>query len=72
MIAPKVVGMAHEFPQAKFYKMDVDDVPALAQHLGVRAMPTFMFFKGGEKIGEVVGSNEKAVRVAVEEGVAPA
>ena len=32
-----------------------------AQELGVRAMPTFIVFKDGEKVGEVVGANAKAL-----------
>ena len=37
----------------------------VAQELGVRAMPTFLVFKDGEKIGEVVGANAKAIEAAV-------
>jgi thioredoxin 1 len=29
----------------------------LAAQLGIRAMPTFLFFKNGEKIHEIVGAN---------------
>lgn len=46
-----------------FYKLDVDEVTSVAAELGVRAMPTFYFFKGGEKVGEVVGANPKAISV---------
>lgn len=66
VIAPKIVTMSSEFPNARFYKLDVDEVPDVAQELGVRAMPTFLIFKDGEKVGEVVGANEKAIRAAVE------
>jgi thioredoxin 1 len=30
-------------------------------------MPTFMFFKNGEKVGEVVGANPKALQGAIEQ-----
>ena len=33
----------------------------MAQELGVRAMPTFMVFRDGEKVGEVVGANRQAL-----------
>lgn len=38
----------------------------MAQELAVRAMPTFMVFRGGEKVGEVVGANQKALEALVE------
>lgn len=66
VIAPEIVKMSEKFSAARFYKLDVDEVPDLAQELGVRAMPTFMVFKNGEKVGEVVGANQKALQALVE------
>lgn len=57
---------SEEFPGAHFVKVDVDEVPDVAQELGVRAMPTFIVFKGGEKVGEVVGANPKALLAAIQ------
>lgn len=37
----------------------------MAQELGIRAMPTFMLFKDGEKVAEVVGANAKALEAAI-------
>lgn len=54
-----------------FAKFDVDDLPALAQELGVRAMPTFVVFKNGEKADEFVGANPPALLKVVEKHVAP-
>jgi thioredoxin 1 len=53
------------YPDARFYKLDVDEVPEVAQELSVRAMPTFMLFKDGEKVGEVVGANPTALENAI-------
>jgi thioredoxin 1 len=36
-------------------------VPELAQELGVRAMPTFYFFKDGEKVDTFTGANPPAL-----------
>ena len=49
--------MSETYPSARFFKLDVDEVPDVAQELGIRAMPTFLLFKDGEKVGEVVGAN---------------
>lgn len=68
VIAPHVVKLSNDtFPDVKFYKIDVDEVSDVAQDLGVRAMPTFVIFKDGEKVGEVVGANPKALEAAVRE-----
>lgn len=57
------------YPNARFYKLDVDEVPDVAQELGIRAMPTFLLFKNGEKIGEVVGANPKALEAAIQQHI---
>ncbi|KAF4907977.1 Thioredoxin-1 [Colletotrichum fructicola] len=49
----------------RFVKIDVDEVPDLSQDLGIRAMPTFLIFKNGEKVEEVVGANPNALTAAV-------
>lgn len=56
-----------DFPGAHFIKLDVDEVPDVAQELGIRAMPTFLVFKNGEKISEIVGANPKALLAAIED-----
>lgn len=47
----------------------MDEVPDLAQELGIRAMPTFLLFKGGEKVDEVVGANPKAIEAAIQKNL---
>ncbi|KAL6710265.1 thioredoxin trx1 [Coniothyrium glycines] len=65
VIAPQVVKYSEKYPNARFYKLDVDEVPDVAAELGIRAMPTFLLFKGGDKIAEVVGANPKALEAAI-------
>jgi thioredoxin 1 len=55
-----------DFPDAHFVKVDVDEVPDVAQELGIRAMPTFLIFKDGEKAAEIVGANPKALLAAIQ------
>ncbi|KAL1593195.1 thioredoxin trx1 [Paraconiothyrium brasiliense] len=69
MIAPQVVKLSDTYPQARFLKIDVDEVPDVAQELGIRAMPTFLLFANKEKVGEVVGANLKALEAAIKSGL---
>ncbi|KAF2474013.1 thioredoxin-domain-containing protein [Lindgomyces ingoldianus] len=69
VIAPQVVKFSDVYPTAKFYKLDVDEVPDVAQELGIRAMPTFLLFKNGEKVAEVVGANPKALEAAIKDNM---
>ena len=61
MIAPKVVEFSKQYPNANYLKVDVDELSELAQEYGIRAMPTFMIFKDGEKVDELVGANPVAL-----------
>ena len=61
--------MSSTYPTARFFKLDVDEVPDVAQDLGIRAMPTFLLFKNKEKVGEVVGANPKALEAAIKAGL---
>jgi len=67
LIAPKVVAMDKEMDDVDFYKLDVDEVSDVAADLGIRAMPTFSLFKGGEKVHDVVGANDKALKAAIQQ-----
>lgn len=69
VIAPQVVKFSDEFTGAHFVKLDVDEVPDVAQELGIRAMPTFLIFKNEEKVQEIVGANPKALLAAIEDAV---
>lgn len=57
MIAPRVAEFSKAYPQAKFYQIDIDQLPETAGDLGIRSMPTFIFFKGGKEVDRVVGAD---------------
>ncbi|MCJ1477647.1 Cytoplasmic thioredoxin isoenzyme 2 [Lambiella insularis] len=65
VIAPKVVEFSNEYKDARFYKVDVDEVPDVAQELAIRAMPTFVLFKDGELAETVVGASPPALEAAI-------
>ncbi|KAJ3543146.1 hypothetical protein NM688_g5895 [Phlebia brevispora] len=56
-ISPIFERMEGQFPDLKFYKVDVDEAEEISQEVGVRAMPTFMVFTKGEKVKDLVGAN---------------
>jgi thioredoxin 1 len=46
-------------------KVDVDEADDVAAHCGVRAMPTFQFFRNGEKIEEMMGADQNKLAALV-------
>jgi thioredoxin 1 len=68
-IAPQVVEFSNQFPNAHFIKVDIDEVPYVAQEFGIRSVPTFLVFKNEEKVGEVVSANPKALLAVIESAV---
>ena len=56
---------SNNYTDARFYKIDVDEVPEVAQEQSVRAMPTFLLYKDGKQVGEVVGANPVALEAAI-------
>lgn len=65
MIAPKIEAMAKEFTDVIFAKVNVDDNDDTATKNEISAMPTFIFFKNGEKVETVVGASEAKIKEAV-------
>jgi len=58
MIAPKLKAWSTgDHADVVFFKVDVDDNEELSQEKDIKAMPTFHFYKNGEKIDELVGAN---------------
>ncbi|KAF4631922.1 hypothetical protein G7Y89_g6205 [Cudoniella acicularis] len=66
VIAPTLVKYSDEFPNAHFIKIDVDEVPDVAEELGITAMPTFLIFKDGKQEAKVVGANPQALLSAIQ------
>ena len=56
MIGPVVEELAGEFEgKAIIGKVDVDSNPVVASSVGIRAIPTLLFFKNGEIVDRSVG-----------------
>ena len=65
-IEPALQNLIAKFPDATFYKYDVDASPDIAQELGVSQMPSFHLFRDGDLLDGVTGPKvhelEKMVR----------
>ena len=56
-LAPTVEKLSQDYAgKIKFCKVDVDHNPNNAATFGVRSIPTLIFFKGGQALGQVVGN----------------
>lgn len=65
MIAPMIEKFATEYSTADFYKLDVDELPEVAQKNEVSAMPTLVLYKNGKEVAKVVGANPAAIKQAI-------
>ena len=57
MIAPKFEELAALETTVQFVKVDVDANGETSQAAGISCMPTFQFYKGGQKVDELQGAN---------------
>ncbi|NLN29020.1 MAG: thioredoxin [Firmicutes bacterium] len=61
ILGPIVEELAAEYEgKAKIAKLNVDDNPYTASQYGVQGIPTLIFYKNGEPVGQIVGVQPKA------------
>lgn len=65
-IAPYIEELSKEFPAVSFLKVDVDELPDVAGAEGISAMPTFRFYKNGQKVDELVGASQQKLKELVQ------
>lgn len=61
MISPMFEEHAGEYTDIRFYAVDVDAYPEIGESIGIRAMPTFVAFRDGKSIADVIGANPGAL-----------
>jgi len=64
-IAPIFVKLAEEMPDVVFVKVDVDENEETSAACGISCMPTFQFYKSGEKVHEFSGASEEKITEAI-------
>lgn len=68
VIAPKFDELSDKYPDAVFLKVIGDATPTASQLMkreGVRSVPSFHYFKNGEKVDVVNGANADAIEAAI-------
>ncbi|XVF21148.1 hypothetical protein REPUB_Repub12eG0065600 [Reevesia pubescens] len=58
VMEPALSDVAARFAEVEFVKINVDELPDVAQEFGVQAMPAFVSLKKGKKVDRVVGAQE--------------
>jgi len=68
VLHPVVEELAEEMAgKARFFQVNIEDAPRVAQRYGIRTLPTLGFFDGEEKVGAVIGLKPKAaIKEAIE------
>jgi thioredoxin len=60
-LAPVLEDLARSYAgRAKVAKLDVDQNPATAARFRIQAVPTLLFFQGGQVVDEAVGALPRA------------
>lgn len=68
LIAPVFEEMSSadgEFAGVIFMKIDVDEVPELAERFQVQAMPTFLFIKANEEVDRFSGASVEKLKQTI-------
>ena len=60
MLSPVVEELAQEHPEISFGKVNVDEVPELAQRYQISAIPTLLLFENGKLVRQAVGARPKS------------
>ena len=65
-IAPVIEELAEEYQgRLKVCKLNVDENPVTPGKYGIRAIPTLIFFKGGQPVESITGAVAKSTIEAV-------
>jgi thioredoxin 1 len=60
-IAPDLEKISNTNTKVTIVKVDVDNNDSISKEYNIKSMPTFLFFKKGKKVGEVVGANLNSI-----------
>ena len=55
IMEPTINDLERSFPNIKFFKVNVDSNPELAQRFAIEALPTIILVKNGQYLPSIVG-----------------
>ncbi|XP_051875477.1 thioredoxin-like [Pristis pectinata] len=67
VISPFFDNLAEANTSVVFCEVDVDDAADIAEHCAINCMPTFQFYKNGEKLYEFSGANKTTLEEKIKE-----
>jgi thioredoxin 1 len=68
--APAFNGLAGDYSNAVFAKVNIDDLPEVAEELLIASIPTVIVFAKGAEVERIVGTNVQKLRTAIENAMA--
>uniref|UniRef100_A0A8C6HIK2 Thioredoxin domain-containing protein n=1 Tax=Mus spicilegus TaxID=10103 RepID=A0A8C6HIK2_MUSSI len=60
-------SLCDKYSNVVFLEVDVDDCQDVAADCEVKCMPTFQFYKKGQKVGEFSGANKEKLEASITE-----
>ncbi|CAG8392289.1 unnamed protein product [Penicillium salamii] len=70
-IGPHIEAFSTTYPQAKFHKVDIDEVPEVAKELAFRTIPTIAFFNNGEMVDITTGPTPRGIEGCIKDLIEP-
>ncbi|CZT41340.1 related to Thioredoxin [Rhynchosporium secalis] len=69
-IGPQYDQFSTEYPNNKFFKVDIDEQSDIAEEQGIRALPAFKAYKNGDVVGELVGAIPSGLKSMIDKAIA--
>jgi len=69
VISPIFEEFSKQFPSIDFYKVDCDAAEDISTEVGIRAMPTFIVFRNGNRVGDSVGAVPSSLEALIKKHV---
>lgn len=65
-LSPKIDLMAKKYSSVRFYKADVDKLPASSEKNDISAMPTVVIYRNCVEVERVLGANDAKIEAAIQ------